>query len=151
MTAQAYDWSKLNHLQLGRYGEYFVKMEFTRAGFQVYSSEVDDRGIDFVTRRDRGPYLEIQVKSLCRSEYAFMPKALCPLAADRLLALVLFLEGKPPILYLVPTLDWSTPNALLVSRDYPGKKSKAEWGIQISAKNRKLLDRYTFTDVLSRY
>lgn len=39
-----YQWSKLNGLQVGRYAEYFVKMEFTMHGFQVYTSEVDDRG-----------------------------------------------------------------------------------------------------------
>ncbi len=44
--AEDYDWGKLNHLQLGRYAEYFVKMEFTRHGFDVYSAEVDDKGID---------------------------------------------------------------------------------------------------------
>ena len=40
-----YDWSRLNHLQLGRYAEYFIKMEFTALGFDVYSAEVDDKGL----------------------------------------------------------------------------------------------------------
>ena len=43
-------WSKLNHLQLGRYAEYFTKMEFTSYGYEVYTSEVDDHGIDFVAQ-----------------------------------------------------------------------------------------------------
>ena len=43
-----YEWSCLNHLQVGKYAEYFVKMEFTMYGWQVYSTEVDNRGIDFV-------------------------------------------------------------------------------------------------------
>jgi hypothetical protein len=29
-----YDWSRLNHLQFGRYAEYFVKMEFALYGFR---------------------------------------------------------------------------------------------------------------------
>jgi len=34
---------------VGRYAEYYVKMEFTLHGFDVYSAaEVDDKGIDFV-------------------------------------------------------------------------------------------------------
>jgi len=45
--AQRQRWSKLSTLQLGRYAEYFVKMEFTLHGFDVYSAEVDDKGIDF--------------------------------------------------------------------------------------------------------
>src|SRR3990170_2253645 len=46
-------WSELNSLQIGKYAEYFVKMEFTQYGFDVYSSEVDDRGIDFVVRKEQ--------------------------------------------------------------------------------------------------
>jgi len=43
--AEMISWSKLNHLQLGKYAEYLVKMEFTRYGFDVYATEVDDKGI----------------------------------------------------------------------------------------------------------
>ena len=46
-----YDWSRLTHLQVGRFAEYFVKMEFTLYGFDVYQAEVDDKGIDFVIRK----------------------------------------------------------------------------------------------------
>ena len=48
---QEHRWSELSRLQLGRYAEYFVKMEFTLHGFDVYSAEVDDKGIDFVIRK----------------------------------------------------------------------------------------------------
>lgn len=44
------DWSNLTHLQIGKYGEYFAKMAFNRAGFDVYAAEVDNKGIDFVVR-----------------------------------------------------------------------------------------------------
>ena len=39
--------------KIGKYAEYFVKMEFTQFGFDVYSSEVDDGGIDFVVRKEQ--------------------------------------------------------------------------------------------------
>ena len=55
-------WAGLNRQQVGRYAEYFVKMEFTMHGFQVYSAEVDDRGIDFVARHEDGTFYEVQVK-----------------------------------------------------------------------------------------
>ena len=44
------NWSKLSHLQLGRYAEYYAKMEFVSYGYDVYTSEVDDHGVDFVAR-----------------------------------------------------------------------------------------------------
>lgn len=69
-----YKWSRLNHLQLGRYAEYFVKMEFTLFGFDVYTAEVDDKGIDFVVRKDATQYYDVQVKSVFKSTYIFMQK-----------------------------------------------------------------------------
>ena len=42
-------WLRLNHLQLGRYAEYLSKMEFASYGFEIYSSEVDDHGVDFIS------------------------------------------------------------------------------------------------------
>ena len=59
-----YNWSCLNKQQIGTYAEYFVKMELTMYGFQVYTTEVDDRGIDFVARYERGPFYQVQVKSI---------------------------------------------------------------------------------------
>ncbi len=48
------NWSKLNKLQLGRYAEYYAKMEFASYGFEVYTSEVDDHGIDFIAKEKNG-------------------------------------------------------------------------------------------------
>ena len=72
-------WKSLNKQQVGAYAEYFVKMELTMHGFQVYSTEVDDRGIDFVARREIGPFIEIQVKSLRAMGYVFVQKTKFPL------------------------------------------------------------------------
>ena len=41
-TMPRYCWNQLNSQQVGAYAEYFVKMEFTRHGFQVFKPEVDD-------------------------------------------------------------------------------------------------------------
>ena len=72
---EKYEWSKLNKLQVGAFAEYFVKMELTMHGLRVYSPEVDDHGIDFVTRTTDGRYLEFQVKSIRgNTRYVFMLK-----------------------------------------------------------------------------
>ena len=47
-----YNWNRLSRLQIGRYAEYFVK--------KVYTAEVDDRGVDFVIRKD-DRYYDVQV------------------------------------------------------------------------------------------
>ncbi len=139
-----FDWSKLNHLQVGRYSEYFVKMAFTKAGLDVYTAEVDDKGIDFVIRRDAQTYFDVQVKSVRGLNYVFFAKDKFMLAANMWAAVVVFLEGEEPRLYFIPAMAWSTPSPLLVSRDYEGKKSKPEWGLNLSKKNLPFLEPFAF-------
>jgi hypothetical protein len=141
-------WSRLIRQQVGAYAEYFVKMEFTKYGFQVYTAEVDDRGIDFVARHDRGPFVQVQVKSLRSFGYVFMRKSCFPLEDCTYLALGLLFDGSEPELFLIPSLKWSSPDGTFVDRDYQGLKSEPEWGINVSKKNLADLDRYKFEATL---
>ncbi len=125
-------------------------MEFTLFGFDVYTSEVDDRGIDFVVRKSEHRYYDVQVKSIRRTNYVFFPKHKFSSRDNLLAAVVLFFEGEPPQLYLIPATAWREPNALLVSRDYEGKKSKPEWGLNLSRKNSPLLTQFAFDEVVQR-
>lgn len=140
-------WAQLNHLQIGRYAEYLVKMNLTLLGFEVYTAEVDDRGIDFVTRCEGGPFLEVQAKSARDLNYVFIRKAVFPLSDTRYLALVLFPPSGDPDLFLIPARAWATPNALFVSRDYVGKRSDPEWGLNLSRKNLLLLEPFRLRTV----
>ena len=145
-----YVWSGLNHLQIGRYAEYFVKMEFTMLGYDVYGAEVDDQGIDFVIRRSGKRCYDIQVKSVRGWNYIFFPKSKFTLRSNLLAALVVFFDGQMPQLYLIPSMDWDTPNELLVNRDYEGKKSQPEWGLNLSQRNLSLLTKYQFSEVVQK-
>jgi hypothetical protein len=73
-----HNWSRLNKLQRGKYAEYVVKMEFVLCGCDVFSSEVDDHGIDFVVRTHSGSHYDVQVKSFSLKAgtppYVFLPK-----------------------------------------------------------------------------
>ncbi len=140
-------WSTLNHLQLGRYAEYYAKMEFASYGLEVYTSEVDDRGIDFIVRDQRGNFNEIQVKSLRNSGYIFMQKSKFNIENDHLLlALLIFKDGGLPDIFLVPAKVWKEPNAVFVDRKYdkPGQKSAPEYGINISQKHYEILKCFDF-------
>jgi hypothetical protein len=137
----AHDWSKLNHLQLGKYAEYFAKMEFTKAGLDVYTSEVDDKGIDFIVRKNQDEYFEIQVKALLKSKYAFVTKETFSPRKNLLLVLVLF--ETEPIMLLIPSLAWKQKQfSFLADHDYIGKKSKPEYGINISTSSLKQLQEH---------
>ena len=140
------NWSKLNHLQLGRYAEYYAKMEFASYGYEVYTSEVDDHGVDFVAKLPgENRYYEVQVKSVRDYGYIYMAKSKMPeLSEDRLVCCLHFIDGQLPDVFVIPATAWENPNAVLVDRKYdkPGQKSEPEWGINISKKNYNLLDEY---------
>jgi hypothetical protein len=145
MPLEKYRWSALTNQQVGAYVEYFVKMELTMFGFQVYGTEVDDRGVDFIAQFGDGPFLKIQVKSVRGIGYVFMEKSKFSLHEHCLLAFGLLVEEQPPNLFLIPSLEWRTPTALLRDHDYgEGLKSAPEWGINISNKNMALLESYSF-------
>ena len=40
----------------------------------MYSSEVDDHGIDFIVKNKLGDFLEVQVKTICKTNYMFKKK-----------------------------------------------------------------------------
>jgi hypothetical protein len=145
-----FQWSKLNHLQIGRYAEYLAKMEFTAFGFDVFTAEVDDKGIDFVLRKDNLHYYDVQVKSSRNLSYIFFPKDKFVLSQNLLAAVVLFENDKPASLYIIPSDVWQYPTSLFVSRDYEGKNSKPEWGLNLSRKNLIELEQYQFENMVEK-
>ena len=144
------NWEHLNTQQVGQFGEYFVKMELTKAGLSVFGAEVDDRGIDFVTRTDAGNHYDVQVKTVRNLYYVYCRKQVFKISEKMLLALVLLTEDEHPDLYLIPSTAWLSPNALFCDRDYVDKKSAPEWGLNLSAKNMPLLEVFKFHATIAR-
>ena len=142
------NWSKLNSLQLGKFGEYFTKMEFTKEGFDVYTTEVDDKGIDFVVRKNEKEYFDIQVKSVRNYNYIFVRKDIFTPRKNLLLAVVLFKQNEDPTLLLMPSLNWiELKHKFLTERNYDGKRSKPEWGINIGKSNiEEIKSHYLFSE-----
>lgn len=145
-----YQWKNLSRQQVGAYTEYFVKMELTMHGFQVYETEVDDRGIDFIARYKRGPYLQVQVKSVRSKGYVFMEKTKFELHDHTFLALGILREGEAPDLFLIPSNSWRVPTDLFVDRNYEGLKSKPEWGLNVSHKHLPTLEAFRFESIAQR-
>lgn len=145
------EWSRLTPLQLGRYAEYYAKMEFASYGFEVYTSEVDDHGIDFIAKTRDGSFIELQVKAVRQSNYVFMRKDKWDINnRNTYLVLLLVEDGKMPDVYLIPATVWKSPNGLFGDKDYKGLKSKPEYGLNLSKKNMPLLERYRIETLLSK-
>jgi hypothetical protein len=141
--------SKLNTKQLGELAFSLVKQKFSEQGFTVEGLTNGRRAIQRMVVRKGQFSLNIYVRSLLRSSYSFILKKDLHLAKDQYVMLAVFGTDGNADYYLIPSLTWQTPNTLFPSRDYPGKKSKPEYGISLSQKNQALLDRYQFDQVIS--
>jgi hypothetical protein len=139
-----HDWSRLNHLQIGRYAEYFTKMQFVLIGLDVYTAEVDDRGIDFVVRQEPDRYWDVQVKSVRKLNYVFVRKDVFRIRPNLLLALTLFEDGHEARQYLIPASRWESPDGLFVDRNYEGGVSKPEYGLNLSRRALSQLEPFRF-------
>lgn len=145
-----YEWAKLNGIQVGRYAEYIAKMEFTMYGFDVYTAEVDDHGIDFVIRKDPATYYDVQVKSVRGHNYIFFQKSKFDLRDNMLAVVVLFTEGFPPDLFIIPAETWNNPCGPFKDREYEGKKSAPEWGLQLSVKDMAAMESFRFDNMIQK-
>lgn len=148
------DWSKLNSLQLGRYAEYYAMMEFSSYGLDVYTSEVDDHGVDFIVKDKRGRFCEIQVKSKTKKGYIFVQKNKFNIDDKNLyLILLVFESGKLPDIFLIPSETWKEPNEVFVDRKYdkPEQKSVPEYGVNISKKNYGILEKFKIEERIKEF
>ena len=130
-------WSDLSSMQLGEYGEYYAKMEFTSYGFDVYTSEVDDHGVDFIAKSKNGTFYEVQVKSVRDDNYFFIKKSKIVLQSNRLICFIRFNDNELPDCYVFPATVFEKPDgSLFTSKDYEGLKSQPEYGISVKKKGK---------------
>jgi hypothetical protein len=130
------------HLFLGKIAEHYAQIYFLTNGYEVYETVVDDRGIDFVARKD-GVFYEVQVKAVSHFGYTFIAKEkMQDLSPHRLVFYMNFKKDGTHDAYLIPATAWQTPSAVLTSKDYIEQKSRPEWGINMSQKNAHFLEEY---------
>lgn len=135
-------WSQITHLQIGKIAEYYAQIEFLSHGYEVYDTVVDDRGIDFIARKNDKVF-EIQVKAVRNFSYTFIAESkMEELTDDRLVCYMNFIDGEMPTLYIIPSTAWNSPNKVLTHKTYDGLKSAPEWGINISQKNQSTIAPY---------
>ena len=146
-------WSELTTMQIGRYAEYYAKMEFTSYGWEVYTSEVDDHGVDFVAKNPKdNRFYEIQVKAARKAQQIFISKDKMPVESleHRLVCFLFFKDLCDPDFYVIPATEWLTPTPVLADYKYdkPGQKSAPEWAINVTEKNLLLLEPYRVDNIL---
>lgn len=139
------NWSEISHLQLGKIAEYYAQIEFLSYGFEIYDTVVDDRGVDFIARKN-GTVYEIQVKAVRNYNYTFISESkMQQLTAERIVCYMNFIDGEQPVLYVLPATVWQNPNEVFTHKVY---EKSAEYGINNSRKNQHILAPYTAASVL---
>jgi len=136
---------------LGRIGELLMKAEFLKRDFDVYSTEVDNDGIDFVVKNLNKNYFDIQVKAT-NQKYIFMKKAVFQPRGNLYLAMLILDQKQNNHFLLIPSLDFlnNTRDSFLVDRNYEGKISPPEYGIYSNGKYLKaLIDKYSFEKIVT--
>ena len=146
-------WSRkeLTSQRLGTFCEYYAKMSLSSYGISVYTSVVDDQGVDFIAQI-KGNFLKMQVKAVRQgTDYVFVRKKYFDNQdAYMYMVLMLLTDGYEPDIYLIPSSAWKKPeDKVFVDRDYDGRKSQPEYGINLSPKNRYRLEPYRLETMLN--
>ena len=131
-------WSRenLNNQKMGTFCEYYAKMALASYGMSVYSSEVDDHGIDFVAESKKG-FLKFQVKSirLDSTRYAFVHEKDFDITDDNMyMFLIILSDGEHPECYIIPATAWKKCGQNNIFVYHPNYK-EPEYGVNVSDKN----------------
>ena len=138
-------------IKLGTFCEYYAKMIMTYYGANIYSPDVDDYGIDFIAESQQKFY-NFQVKSIReKTHYVFMRADDFNINDDTLyLFLIILKNGQYPNAYIIPASAWKRgDNPALIYRSYEGKKSKPEYGINVSRKNMPFIEDFKINDIIN--
>lgn len=133
----------LNNIQKGSFSESYAKMAFTLEGFEVYSTDYDDRGVDFIIRNNDGRYFSVQVKSTGQSANPFIYAESFEVSPDFILCAVRLVEGKAPEVYLACGTDWGKKGECL-NYNPGGGKAGAYYELRFSKVYSESLKRHKF-------
>lgn len=147
-------WSRktLTPQKLGTFCEYYAKMILASYGASVYTSEVDDHGIDFVLETPKGRFKKIQVKSvrLETTKYVYMEARKFPIDdPDLYLFLLILKDGKHPEAYLIPAAEWKSGQGegMFV---HHGQYKVPEYGLNLSDKHLEALQIYRVKEQIEK-
>ena len=121
--------TKENIGYIGRIGELYAIIEFLYHKFEVYSPEIDNKGIDFVARRGNTVF-EVQVKSVLPKSYTFIKKDKFVNKDTFLICYIRFIEGEVPAIYIIPAPNIVSEDNSGLFADYTNRENNPEYGIK---------------------
>ncbi len=139
----------LNNVQKGSFAEAYAKMAFTLEGFEVYTTDYDDRGIDFVIRSAAGGFFSVQVKATGASANPFVYADKFQAALDFLFCAVRLIEGETPEIYLARGTDWDQEKEAL-HYNPGGGDAGAYYELRFSGRHSTSLQRHRFENYVAQ-
>jgi hypothetical protein len=131
-----FDYKTLKNTQyVGEFGEQLIRLNFTINNIDTFIPLIDDKAIDFIARTENSKYFDIQVKTIrwTKERYFYEVKEKWGelIRPNLLIAFVILISEKEPILILIPGENWveeSRNNKIFANRDYEGKKKQSRMG-----------------------
>ena len=135
--------------------EQFVKQELMKAGLEVFASESENRGVDFIVKTLSGKYHELflQPIDLDFTKSVKIPKGDLGKLKDNLwIALVFVMKGMEPILHLIPSKALENPdNYIFFDHEQDERFSHlSNWEIKVFQKSIGELSKYSLTNMGSK-
>lgn len=139
-------WERLSATELNEHSRALFSNELTRRGLRVYAGSKGPLEVHDTGRRR----WELAVRSSRNNSYSYVGKRSFPMADQRLVGLAQYQPGTDPWLLVIPLRLWDAPwgqlGDVLKQRDYEGKASEPEWGID---SRRQLLSLFRLEEVVS--
>jgi hypothetical protein len=143
----------LNNIQKGSFGVAYSKMAFTLEGFEVYNSEYDDRGVDFVIQSKSSQFFLVQVKStIDDNANPFIKKNKFQVSENFVFCVVRIIDGKEPILYIARGSDWKEKSKKCDCLHYnqKGGESGPYYEIRFASKYKNQLKNFEFQTYIKK-
>lgn len=139
----------LNKVQKGSFGESYARMMFTLEGFEVYNSEYDDRGIDFVVRNTSGKFFIVQVKTTDNTVNPFIYEDNFMAGNDFIFCAVRIIENEEPSMFLALGSDWEKEYDCL-NYNPEGGASGPYYEIRFAKKYKNDLETFDFMNYVNK-
>jgi len=153
--------------KLTQYAQHFAKLELMKASLdklgtgslEVFENESaclsgrqGREGVDFILKTNTGNYHELYLQPInleTERSVKISKSVLGEPKYNLYVALVLFMNDREPIFYLIPSIVWRSPNNLFTnSADY--SRNKPSWGINIEKTTIPELAEYEFWEKMNK-
>ncbi|MEM6736882.1 MAG: hypothetical protein AAF620_12530 [Bacteroidota bacterium] len=126
-----------------------------KARLEVFASESESRGVDFIIKTQSGKYHELYLQPINLEKdrsVKIQKEDLGELKDNLWIALVLFMKEMEPVLHLIPSKILETPDDYIFIDNEQGERFKqlSNWEIKVFTKAIPELSKYSLSNMLSK-